>query len=133
MKHILAHTTNQDTIIGTFFTPTYPQGKSVTAAKMNKAVKYAVKFLNLDKKGLLSDQVGSHSLRAGGAMAMHLNKVDHNTIKKMSRWSSDTFLMYIHEQIAALSSGISTQMSKPIVFQNIAFQPARVPLLSPAA
>ena len=133
MKHILLHTTNQDTIIGKFFTTTDPQGKSVIASKMNKAVKYAVKILNLDKKGLLPDQVGSHSLRAGGAMAMHLNKVDHNTIKKMGRWSSDTFLMYIHEQIAAFSSGISTQMSNPIVFQNIAFQPARVPLLSQAA
>ena len=100
---------------------------------MNKAIKYTVKMLDLDKKGLLPEHVGSHSLRAGGAMAMHLNKVDHNTIKKMGRWSSDTFLMYIHEQIAAFSSGISTQMSNPIVFQNIAFQPARVPLLSPAA
>ena len=133
VKHILANTNNQDTIIGTYFTPTDPQGKSVTAAKMNKAVKYAVKALDLNKNGLLPEHVGSHSLRAGGAMAMHLNKVDHNTIKKMGRWSSDTFLMYIHEQIAAFSSGISTQMSKPIVFQNIAFQPARVPLLSPAA
>ena len=133
MKHILLHTTNQDTIIGTFFTPTYPQGKSVTAAKMNKAIKYAVKILDFNKKGLLPEHVGSHSLRAGGAMAMHLNKVDHNTIKKMGRWSSDTFLMYIHEQIAAFSSGISTQMSNAIKFQNIAFQPARVPLLSAAA
>jgi len=89
--------------------------------------------LNLNQQGLLPQHVGSHSLRAGGAMAMHLNKVDHNTIKKMGRWSSDTFLMYIHEQIAAFSSGISKQMSNPIAFQNIAFQPARVPLLSPAA
>ena len=127
------HTINQDTIIETFFTPTYPQGKSVTAAKMNKAIKYAVKFLDLNKKGLLPEHVGSHSLRAGGATAMYLNKVDHNTIKKMGRWSSDTFLMYIHEQIAAFSSGISTQMSNPVVLQNIAFQPARVSLLSPAA
>ena len=133
VKHILLHTTNQDTIIGTIFTPTNPQGKSVTASKMNKAVKHAVKFLDLNKKRLHPEQVGSHSLQAGGAMAMHLNKVDHNTIKKMGRWSSDTFLMYIHEQIAAFSSGISTQMSNPIVFQNIAFQPARVPVLSPAA
>ena len=78
-------------------------------------------MLNLNKQGLLPKHVGSHSLRAGGAMTMHLNKVDHNTIKKMGRWSSDTSLMYIHEQIAAFSSGISTQMSNPIVFQNIAF------------
>ena len=127
------HTTNQDTIIGTLFTPTYPQGKGVTAAKMNRAIKYIVKMLDLDKKGLLPEHVGNHSLKAGGAMARYLNQVDHNTIKKMGRWSSDTSHMYIHEQIAAFSSGISIQMSNPIVFQNIAFQPARVPLLSPAA
>ena len=70
---------------------------------------------------MLSEHVGNHSLKAGGAMARHLNQVDHNTIKKMGRWSSDTSLMYIPEQIAAFSSGISTQMSNPIVFQNIAF------------
>ena len=132
MKHILLHKNNQDTIIGTFFTPTYPQGKGVTAAKMNKT-KNTVQMLDLDKKGLLPEHVGSHSLRTGGAMAMYLNKVDQNTIKKMGRWSSDTSVRYIHEQIAAFSSGISTQMSNPVVFQNIAFQPARVSLLSPAA
>ena len=53
VKHMLEHTTNQDTIIGTFFTPTDPEGKSITASKMKNAVKYAVKFLNLDKKGLV--------------------------------------------------------------------------------
>ena len=64
---------------------------------------------------------------------MHLKKVDYNIIKKMGRWSSDTFLMYIHEQIAAFSSRISAQMWNPTAFQNITFQPARVPLLSPVA
>ena len=66
VKHILLHTTNQDTIIGTFFTPTYPQGTGVTVAKINKTIKNTVKMLNLNKQGLLPEHVGSHSLRAGG-------------------------------------------------------------------
>ena len=85
MKHILLHITNQDTIIGTLFTPIYPQGKGVTAIKMNRAIKYIVKMLDLDKKVYFQIQAGNHSLKAGGAMAKHLNQVDHNTIKKMGR------------------------------------------------
>jgi len=52
-------------------------------------------------------------------MAMHLNGVDRDTIRKMGRWSSDTFLMYIHEQIAAFSDGISKKMSTEIGWHNI--------------
>ena len=79
-------------------------GKQVTAAQMNKAVKQTVKDLNLEVNGLRQPHVRSHSLRAEGAMAMHLNGIDPNTIKKMGRWSSDTFLIYTHEQIAAFSN-----------------------------
>jgi hypothetical protein len=52
-------------------------------------------------------------------MAMHLNNVPHDTIQKAGRWSSDTFLMYIHEQIAAFSKGVSKWMSTEIEWQNI--------------
>ena len=58
-------------------------------------------------------------------MAMHLNGIDPNTIKKMGRWFSDKFLMYIHKQIAAFSNNVSKQMSNPITFHNIACQPAQ--------
>jgi hypothetical protein len=52
-------------------------------------------------------------------MTMHLNKIDHDTIHKMGCWSSDTFLMYIHKQIAAFSSGLSKKMSTEIGWHNI--------------
>jgi len=52
-------------------------------------------------------------------MAMHLNKIDRDTIRKMGRWSSDTFLMYIHEQISAFSLGVSKKMSTEIGWHNI--------------
>ena len=63
--------------------------------------------------------VSSHSLHAGGTMAMHLNHINCDKIWKQGRWSSDTFLMYIHEQILAFSHGLSTKMSTEIGFHNI--------------
>jgi hypothetical protein len=52
-------------------------------------------------------------------MAMKLNGEDRDTIRKQSRWSSDTFLMHIHEQIADFSSGISKRMSRHIPVLNL--------------
>ena len=51
-------------------------------------------------------------------MAMKLNGVDSITIKKHGRWSSNTFLDYIQEQIGALTAGVATQMSRYIPFYN---------------
>lgn len=134
IKHIYAHTADQNTMLGTYFAAPHPLGRALTAADINTAVKSSVSELGLERNGLHRNHVGSHSLRAGGAMAMHLHGIPHNTIKKMGRWSSDTFLMYIHEQISAFSENVSKLMSKPIDFHNIAFQTAQAPTLhSPAA
>lgn len=133
IKHIHLFSTSPHTLLGTYFNSSYPTGKSVSAADMHKAIQSAVKKLNLQKHGLLPCHVGTHSFRAGGATAMHLHGIDHNTIKKMGRWSSDTFMSYIHEQIAAFSSGISLTMSKPITFRNVAFQPTPGPILGAGA
>jgi hypothetical protein len=93
--------------------------RHVLASHINSAVKAAVRALQLHHCGFSADLVSSHSLRAGGAMAMKLNGEDRDTIRKHGRWSSDTFLMYIHEQIAAFSSGISKRMSRHIPFINL--------------
>ena len=53
-------------------------------------------------------------------MAMHLNGIDPNTIQKIGRWKSNTFLMYIHEQISAFATGVSEKMSNAIPFRHIA-------------
>jgi hypothetical protein len=64
-------------------------------------IKTAVCALKLDEKGFPPESVSSHSLLVVGAMAMHLNNIDRDKIRKQGRWSLDTFLMYIHEQISA--------------------------------
>jgi hypothetical protein len=60
---------------------------------------------------------------------MHLNGIPDSTIQKMGRWSSDTFLIYIHEQIAAFSKGVSKQMGLNVNFKNIrrTFEPINSP------
>ena len=83
----------------------------VSAKDISRAVKDTAEQIGLfdPEIGYVRSDVSSHSLRAGGAMAMHLAGVDTNIIKKQGRWKSDTFLMYIHEQISAFSAGVSAK------------------------
>ena len=83
-------------------------------------LKAAIIATGLNKKGFLPSSISSHSLCMGGAMAMHLNNIPRDTIHKQGCWSSDTFLMYIHEQISAFSAGLSARMSQNIGWFNIA-------------
>ena len=119
IAHIMSHTTDNTTPLSAFFTKRHGL-QHVFSGDINTFVKNTVSSLGLEASGFPRQSVSSHSLRAGGAMAMKLNGIDRDTIKKFGRWSSDTFLMYIHEQISAFSQGVSTTMSNEILFQNIA-------------
>ena len=94
--------------------------QSVTSTDMRSAVRLSVTDLGLQDHGIDPDLVGVHSLRAGGAMALKLQGVPDTTIKKQGRWTSMTFLQYIHTQIAHLTTDLSTKMSTKLHFQNIA-------------
>ena len=118
VHHIMSYTTNQATPISTYFTTTGVKAH-IIASDINHAVKDTVSALGLVSQGFHLRRVSSHSLRAGGAMALKLHGYDRDTIKKLGRWSSDTFLTYIHEQISAFSAGIATRMAVPIPFHNI--------------
>jgi hypothetical protein len=118
---ILNHTMSSGTdIISTYYSPSAKRSIPLQAGDINTMVKTAVRALHLDKQGFPPESVSSHLLRAGGAMAMHLNGIDRDKIRKQGRWSSDTFLMYIHEQISAFSAGLSSRMSQNIGWFNMA-------------
>ena len=53
-------------------------------------------------------------------MALKLHGYDDTTIIKIGRWTSLTFLQYIHNQIAHLLKEISKKMSIPLPFVNVA-------------
>ena len=82
-------------------------------------VRASVIACGLHKKGINPKLVASHSLRAGGAMALKLKGVADTIIMKMGRWSGLTFVMYIHNQIAHISSGLSAKMQTRMPFVNI--------------
>ena len=52
-------------------------------------------------------------------MAMILNGVQPTVVKKMGRWSSNTWMNYIHEQIGAITVGVAARMSRYIPFHNV--------------
>ena len=94
--------------------------KQVTSKYITDAVRKGATTLKLETKGIDSDLIGSHSLRAGGAMALKLHGFSEETIKRLGRWTSMTFLMYIHNQIAHLAKDVSKKMSMPLPYINIA-------------
>lgn len=120
VHHILSHQGTLTTNIFCYATPFHVGFQTITSQHINTTLKHAAGAIGLYELGYTDSDVSSHSLRAGGAMAMHLNGIDAHTIRKMGRWKSDTFLMYIHEQISAFSTGVSIKMSNAIAFRHIA-------------
>ena len=52
-------------------------------------------------------------------MAMKLSGASDSTIMRVGRWSSLTYLTYIHSQIGALTAGLSWLMATQRTFQNV--------------
>ena len=60
--------------------------------------------------GFHPKELGTHSIRSGAAMAMHLAQFSATTIQLIGRWSSDAFLLYIRRQVAGFSRHVADRM-----------------------
>lgn len=120
VHHIYRNGGNDTNLLCSYKDKDADDWKAVPASLIVKKVRDSVRRLNLHKNGIHPEYVGSHSLRAGGAMALKLSGAEDTTIKKMGRWSSLTFLQYIHNQISHLANDLSTKMSQKVPFLNIA-------------
>ena len=78
----------------------------VQSVDMITVVHTATNNLKLHQKVINTDLVGSHLLRAGGAMALKLHGYYDTTIKKIGRWTSLSFLQYIQSQISHLPKDV---------------------------
>lgn len=56
------------------------------------------------------EDIGSHSLRSGAAVALFLSGVDPVDIMLTGRWSSDAFLLYIRPYIVEMAKDLSSRM-----------------------
>ena len=80
---------------------------SITSSEIVQAVRMAAKALKLQDRSIDPDMIGSHSPRAGGAMALKIMGESNLSIRKFGRWTSDTWMMYIHSQISQLYKGVA--------------------------
>ena len=81
------------TPLGRVFTPHGTE--SVTPALITKSLRDAIRFIGTDL-GFLPEEVSARSLRAAGAMALLVSKVDPDIIRLLGRWRSDEMLRYLH-------------------------------------
>jgi hypothetical protein len=119
VHHIISNGGTEDTLISEYIDES-GNWHTVTPTHMRVGIRQAVKQLDLHKNGIDIDLIGVHSLRAGGAMALKLQGVADTIIQKQGRWTSMTFLQYIHNQIACLTKDLSTKMHTKLTFCNIA-------------
>jgi len=104
--------------IGTYVDPVGVV-RRVTSTEIRAAVQMGAANDNLEAMGYDLTRIGSHSLRSGGATHLKLCGYDETTIKKLGRWSSNTYLIYIQSQIGELTAGVATAMSRILRFHQV--------------
>ena len=81
----------------------------VTAAALTKCIRDSVAYLG-PQLGFLPSDVSARCLRAAGATALLLAKVDPDVIRLIGRWRSDEMLRYLHVQAYPLMRDYARQM-----------------------
>ena len=71
----------------------------------------AIQRLAAKANGSAADELGSHSLRFGGASALWAASHDSGLVKRWGRWASDCFHMYLCEDRKG-ASGVAASMAK---------------------
>lgn len=82
----------------------------VTSKLMVGYLRDAVKAIGKDILNINAEDIGTHSIRSGAAMAMFMGGLPVYMIMLMGRWSSDAFLRYIRKQIEQFSHDVSAKM-----------------------
>ena len=112
---------NMTSSMKTFLSAYWVDGKrcDVTDNNMRDALKIAATELDYPCRGIPIDRIDTHSLRAGGATALHLAGYNDRHIMKMGRWRSATFMEYIHEELDIFAEGMAKDMAKTLHFVNV--------------
>ena len=105
--HLRTHGAPLSTPLARAFTADGP--RSVTPTHITTHLRNAVKYLGTDL-GFLPSDVSARSLRAGGAMALLVSKVDTDVIQLLGRWRSDAMFRYLHIQAEPITRDFARRM-----------------------
>ncbi len=90
----------------------------VTGKIVKNVLGDSVVALGKAKLRIYRHKIGTHSIRAGAAMAMYLGGVPVFAIMLIGRWLSTAFMNNIRKQIEKFSLNISTSMRSVQHFQH---------------
>jgi hypothetical protein len=109
--------TSDNTPVSTFFN--HGIIDQVTSDHMINALRDAVGAIGEARLGFNKENVGTHSIRSGAAMAMYLGECPVFMIMLIGRWSSDAFLRYIRKQVMEFSQNVAKKMLSCQNFRHI--------------
>lgn len=115
--HVKQHAKNENEKLSAYWV----KGKrfALKDRQVGAALKAATVKLGYPARGIPKESIDTHSLRAGGANALHLNGFSDREIQKMGRWRGETFKEYIREHLSVFSEGMSRAMKKDFQFVNV--------------
>ena len=96
---------------------------SISASNIIAIIRTKTQRVGAARLGFPLEDVGTHSICSGGAMAMHISNASDQTLMAIERWRSLGFMVYIQQQILSFSTGVSFKMSQQPYF-GISDQPA---------
>lgn len=114
--HLRQHNAPPDIPICTYYVNGSP--RCVNSRQITALLRLHAAKIGFQKLGFYPHEIGTHSLRSGGAMTLHLAGIADSTIKIVGRWRSDAFLIYLQGQIATFTKGVAAAMAKVQWFRH---------------
>ncbi len=106
------------------------QTRYIDSTYARAKIRGIVELLGKDTLGFTKEEVGLHSIRSGGAIAIFLSGATL-IIQRAGRWESDAFMEYIREQVESFSTaGVSSKMITNEHFYHLTHSQNRIAIES---
>jgi hypothetical protein len=91
----------------------------VMSQHMINALRDTASAIGEVKLGIKKEDIGTHLMRSGAAMAMYLGECPVFMIMLIGCWSSDAFLRYIRKQVMEFSQNVAKRMLSCQNFRHV--------------
>jgi hypothetical protein len=98
--------------------------KYLSSTAVLEQLRTATRAIGERRLGFKAEDIGTHSIRSGAAMAMYLAGVKVETIQMIGRWRSRSFMRYLRIQVPETTKGVATRMTSRHTFFTIDHKPA---------
>ena len=107
VAHLQQHSATPDTHLAVVYNGA--TWSTVRSAKITTALRAATTTMG-PQVGFIPEDISARLMRAGGAMALIMARVDTTTIRLVGRWCSDVMLRYLHTTVKTFVEGLASRM-----------------------